>query len=132
VADQIAEGGAVIHNHIQALTDNADALKKSRVKTIWILVRDPRDAVCPLQKMNKIYTNAFDDADHRRDDRNDMLERQFISACRNFSQWVSDWITVSKCPDLPFGVFLLTFDEVAEKSWSRIPNNVRSALGLWK
>ena len=113
-ADQVAEGGSVTHEHFQALPENTQALAKSRIKKVWVLIRDPRDAAYSLRKMDKVYTDALDRADQRSEEDKNILERQFIIDCRYFSQWTSDWISASKHTDLPFTVSFLTFEEIVQ------------------
>ncbi len=111
-ASQIAEGGAVTHEHFQALPVNIDALSRSGINKIWILVRDPRDAAYSLRKMDGAYDLGSVMPSQLADDSEGSKNQQFIVDCRYFTQWISDWIDASLQTDLSFEISFITYDEL--------------------
>lgn len=108
-ADQVARGGATTHEHFRAEKLNVDILRQSKIGTIWLQVRDPRDVAYSLLRMGRealerdVITQISPFAEE---------PEQFALVCQSTAGWISNWLAVSeaKLPDLK--IKLITYAEV--------------------
>lgn len=109
-ADQIARGGAVTHEHFQACKENIDTLRQSKIDSIWLQVRDPRDAAFSLMRMAEVAaSNGVNPNMPGGDEAN-----QFEVTCRRLGCWLGGWLAAAEChfPDLAIKV--ITYSEVTK------------------
>jgi hypothetical protein len=111
-SNQIAEGGAITHEHYRPISENVDALSAASVKDLWVLIRDPREAAHSLNGMvvhfkNTMYATEYSDAD-----KNDIREEEFVRNYAKLSRWAHEWVELSERDDLPYKIHFLSYDEV--------------------
>lgn len=111
-ASQVAEGGATTHEHFQALPVNLDALARSQIKEIYVLVRDPRDAVFSLRKMDYAGTRYDHDESAGCHGKLDSMSEMFVSDCSIFSRWIEDWIGAAKNNQCRFKIHFIKYSDI--------------------
>jgi hypothetical protein len=95
---QIAERGGVTHEHFRAHPVNVQALRDAGVETVWLQVRDPRDAAFSLLRM------ADAERAKGRSYPNDLGETEnFVQYCGLLSGWLDEWLSVDGIRVRPVG-----------------------------
>ncbi|MDO8875006.1 MAG: hypothetical protein Q8M24_09805 [Pseudolabrys sp.] len=108
-ADQVARGGATTHEHFRAEKINVETVRQSNIGTIWLQLRDPRDAAFSILRMrNEAIASGViaPEAPFAEE------AEQFAMVCQSMAGWIDNWLAVSraKLPDLKINV--ITYAEV--------------------
>jgi len=98
-ARQIARGGAVTHEHYPASDASLDALSRSGIDTLWVQVRDPRDAAYSAWQMRRHWFSTPDRQSAETDLNDRTAIRKFTELCLELSEWVDGWISAAENPD---------------------------------
>lgn len=107
-ADQVAEGGAVTHEHFRPHSENLSALYNSRIKTIWVQIRDPRDAAYSSLRMVEDHEGTMYGQNRRLTDKPQL----FVDSCRAMAMWIDEWLRAAENSDSELQVSIIQFEDV--------------------
>jgi hypothetical protein len=110
-ARQLAQGGAVTHEHYPATEATLKALSDSGLQQLWVQVRDPRDVAVSLRRMKGAPPLAGEppptgpitplDSAH------------FVEFTSRFAGWIDGWLGAAERTDLGFRIGFIRYEEVA-------------------
>ncbi len=100
-AAQLARGGAVTHEHFRALPVNLAALRDAGIRSVWVQVRDPRDAAFSLARVRHGQPSISPHYTLRPN------SDPFVADCQQMAHWIGEWIAAraGSGPDIQFTTF---------------------------
>ncbi len=101
--DMFLEGGAITQDHFGPSEFNLGVLRSRDIRSLFVLVRDPRAAA-----RSQVHYLA-EQPDAKAEPLASHIEREVRD---NFVPWLQGWIDCSKRPDLPFRIHWLMYRDV--------------------
>jgi hypothetical protein len=112
---QVARGGTVTHEHIEAMPSHLAALRAGGLTDVWVQIREPRDAAHSLFMMTSNGPTKYNPQEF------------FIKCSAKLSQWLDRWIVASESGSHGLNIRFVTFEEVTRN----FQNTARSMLDGW-
>jgi hypothetical protein len=107
---QTARGGAITHEHIEALPSQLETLRRSGLEGIWVQIRDPRDVAYSLLMMTRLMARPI----------NSSPEEFFLKYTERLARWLDGWIAASESADQSLRIRFVTFEDVTRNLESTV------------